>query len=459
MTDGATPVGQEQPGRKTPDELLDELSVPTRLGSKPGLERVRSLLAALGDPQRGLPVVHVGGTSGKGSTATVIAAILQAAGYRVGLHTKPHLQAVEERFVVNGQPIASRELASLLEEVAPAARATTPSWHELTTALMLLHFRRKAVDVAVVEVGLGGTYDSTNVVQPHVAVLTNVGLDHMEVLGDTVEEIAQDKVGIVKPGCIAVTGVRQPTVEQIVLARCESVGVPVLRLHKEISCRLRAASAAGATMDVEACGRRLEELRLGLIGQHQVENAALAVAAALALESRGFAVADAAIREALATVRVPGRMEVLRTRPTLLLDGAHNPDKMRAMAAALRSLFSWRRLIGVLAFKRGHDHQATMAALAPLLDVVFLTRFVAATDFGRDTSQGMDELVRAWLTTGSAAELIVDEDPIRSTRRALDLAGPEDVVCVTGSLYLVGQVRRWSLGSASEPAGQPGRQA
>jgi len=438
---GATP----RRGR-TPDELLDELSVPTKLGTKPGLERVRALLEALDNPHRGLPVVHVGGTSGKGSTATVAAAILQAAGYRVGLHTKPHLQAVEERFVVDGAPISAEELVRLLEEAAPAARAVAPSWHELTTAVMLRHLRRRAVDVAVVEVGLGGTYDSTNVVEPLVTVLTNVGLDHTEVLGNTVEEIARDKVGIIKRGCVAVTGVRQPTVEGIVRRRCADLGVPLAGLAQEIRYRLHRSSGEGSTFDLEVPGRRLDDLRLGLVGRHQVENAALAVAAAVALEGRGFRVPDHAIRQALATVRVPGRVEVLRTRPTLVLDGAHNPDKMAALAAALRESFSWRRLIGVLAFKRGHDHQATMAALAPLLDVAYLTRFVAVTDFGRDTSQGLDGLAAAWRGLGSSAELALDDDPIRSVGAALARAEPDDVVCVTGSLYLVGQIRRWWLG-------------
>lgn len=432
-----------QSAQRTPDLLLDELSTPTRLGTKPGLERVRALLEALGSPHRGLPVVHVGGTSGKGSTATTIAAILREAGYRVGLHTKPHLHSVEERFVVDGAPIGSEDLVALLEAAAPAARAVKPSWHELTTALMLWHFRRSAVDVAVVEVGLGGTYDSTNVVEPVVTVLTNVGLDHTEVLGDTVEEIARDKVGIVKPGCVAVTGVKQPTVAEIVAARCAELGVPLFRLGADFSCGPGSTTDQGSRFDYLAPGRELRGLWLSTVGAHQVENAALAISAALALERRGFVVSEPAIRRALANVRVPGRVEVLRRSPTLVLDGAHNPDKMAALAATLKGQFAWQRLIGVVALKRGHDHRATLAALAPLLDAIHLTRFVAATDYGRDSSADPESLAALWQELGTQAEVAVDPDPIRSVERALAAASAEDVVCVTGSLYLVGQIRAW----------------
>jgi dihydrofolate synthase / folylpolyglutamate synthase len=511
----------DTPETRTPDSLLDSLSQPTRLGTRPGLERVRALLAALGNPERGLPVVHVGGTSGKGSTATIIAAILRAAGYRVGLHAKPHLRSVEERIVVDGQPISSADLVSLLDEIAPVAREVRPSWHELTTALMLAHFRRRAVDVAVVEVGLGGTFDSTNVVEPLVAVLSNVGLDHTEVLGDTVEAIASDKVGIFKAGARIVAGVKQPSVIEIVRASAAAIGAPLALLGEEIRIgdsilfpadeaypplptspppgggeerRPRTPDApppfevrggggvrSEPAFDLRVGGRSLPDLHLGLIGRHQVENAALAVAAALALEKRGFVVPDSAIREALANVRLPGRIEIVRAAPTVLIDGAHNPDKMAALAAALRASFRWRKLIGVLAFKRGHDHRATLAAIAPLLDEVWLTRFAATTDFGRDASQDLDTLAGHWGDLRSVATLgsplppreadasatlasplpprergvggdgcvpHLEPDPFAAIRAALASAAPDDLVIVTGSLYLVGQLRDWLLAGA-----------
>jgi dihydrofolate synthase/folylpolyglutamate synthase len=185
------------------------------------------MLGDLGDPHRALKIVHVGGTSGKGSTATIAAQILRSAGYRVGLHVKPHLEAVEERFVVDGSAIESARLVELIDQIAPIARRRKPTWYELTVALAFTHFRAERVDVAVVEVGLGGTYDATNVVHPAISVITNVGLDHTDILGDTVELIATDKVGIVKSGARTISGATQPSVRAIVRERCALVGSPL----------------------------------------------------------------------------------------------------------------------------------------------------------------------------------------------------------------------------------------
>jgi dihydrofolate synthase/folylpolyglutamate synthase len=454
----------------TPDTLIEQLSVPAKLGTRPTLDRVRALLASLGNPERGLPVVHIGGTSGKGSTATILGEILRAAGLRVGLHTKPHLERVEERFVLDGRQIPSRELLALLEELAPTAREVRPSWHELTTAVMLRYFQRERVDVAVVEVGLGGTHDSTNVVEPLVAVLTNVGLDHTEVLGDTVEEIARDKVGILKPGCRALTGARQQSVLEIVQTRCREIGIPLGRLGAEVRLQIGESSAVGSTFDLTLDGlaglpaERLAGLRLDLVGEHQVENAALATASARWLSTVGIEVPESAVRAGLGRVRIPGRLEQIHARAAgdaairvaapddargrrLVLDGAHNPDKMAALAAALAT-YRRDRFVAVLSLKRGHDHRATMAAIAPLIDKAYLTRFVAVTDFGRDTAAEVARLAEDWRGAGGGT-LEVEPDPVRAVARALAEAAPDDLVLVTGSLYLVGQVRRELLATRS----------
>ena len=321
-----------------------------------------ALLAHLGDPQIGLPVLHVGGTAGKGSTATIAAALLTAAGHRTGLHTKPHLRRVNERIVVNGAPISDADLLALIAEAAPAARAVQPTWYEFTVALAFLHFRRIAVDIAVIEVGLGGTYDGTNVVQPLVAVLTNVGLDHTEILGDTVEEIARDKVAIIKPGCIAITGVTQPSVQEIVAKRATEVGVPLWRYGSgdEIEADSVATIPGGSRFTLRVQHRRRDGLRLGLLGEHQVVNAALAIAATDALTSYGITVSNDVITATLPTIRIPGRLEVVAEKPTVVLDGAHNPDKMDALLAALPKYFAYQRLIVVAAFTRRHDVAAML---------------------------------------------------------------------------------------------------
>lgn len=431
----------------TPDDLLWQLTVPTRLGAMPTLDRMRRLLNAIGDPHRDLKVMHVGGTSGKGSTATIAAALLREAGYRVGLHVKPHLERIEERFVVDGAPIDVERLSELLHRVAPAARSVSPTWYELTVAVAFEHFRSEQVDIAVVEVGLGGTYDGTNVVSPLVSVLTNVDLDHTEVLGDTVEKIAMDKVGIIKPGAPTISGALQPTVKAIVSRRCSEVGAPLWQLGREIRFEINALGPDGSSFDLDLPRRRLSHLELRLRGAHQVANAALAVAAVHAMAERQFSVSDDALRRALASVEVPGRLEVVGREPLVLLDGAHNPAKMAALSRALSTLYPDRPITGVLAFKRGHDVEATLEKIVPRLRRAILTRFDAETDFGRGQSVEAETVADLCARIRPDLERYVEVDPHRAVRLALEAAGPRDVVCITGSLYLVGAVRPCFLGT------------
>lgn len=432
----------------SPDDLLWKLTAPTRLGEKPTLDRMRQLLAELGRPERGLPVLHIGGTSGKGSTATVAAQILQAAGYRVGLHVKPHLERVEERFVVDGRPIETSELADLLEAAAQIAVRIRPTWYELTVAMALKHFRNRRVDVAVVEVGLGGTHDGTNVVEPIAAVLTNVDLDHTEILGDTVEQIARDKVGIVKSHAPTITGVSQPTVRAIVEARCREVGSPLWEVGRDVNYAISSLDPRGSRFDLRLPTRQLVDLRLRLRGAHQVANAALAVASVEALTPAGYIASEEAVRCALSSVDVPGRLEVARDAPLVLLDGAHNPAKMSALVDALGSLYADRPAVGVLGFKRGHDLAATLGTIAPRLRRAILTRFDADTDHGRGQSVEPKVLERICSEVAPSLERVIEPDPVCAIERAMVEARSGELICVTGSLYLVGAVRRHLVGGA-----------
>jgi dihydrofolate synthase/folylpolyglutamate synthase len=429
------------------DTRLWSLAHASPFGERPDLGRMRRLLAHLGNPQIGLPVLHIGGTAGKGSTATIAAALLAAAGYRTGLHTKPHLRRVNERIVVNGAPISDGDLRALIEEAALAARAVQPTWYEFTVALAFLHFRRIAVEIAVIEVGLGGTYDGTNVVQPLVAVLTNVGLDHTEILGDTVEKIARDKVAIIKPGCIAVTGVTQPSVQAIVAERASRVGAPLWRLGNEIQIE-RTADRRHAELnrcDVRVQGHRINHLHVGLLGEHQITNAALAIAATDALASSGLRVPDAVIERTLPTVRIPGRLEIVGEKPTVVLDGAHNPDKMDALLAALPTYFQYQRLVVVAAFTRRHDVAAMLARLAPVVDHIVLTSFAMHGDFGPGQAIPPEELAALLATLQPRGTSAIIPDPIAAVEAARAWAHRDDCVCVTGSLYLVGAVRETLL--------------
>jgi dihydrofolate synthase/folylpolyglutamate synthase len=407
----------------------------------PGLETIRGLLTELDHPERGRPIVHIGGTSGKGSTATIVAGILRSAGYRVGLHVKPHLEAVEERFVVDGAPIESAALVDLIERIGPSALKWGPSWYELTVALAFEHFRAERVDVAVIEVGLGGRYDATNVVQPAVAVLTNVGLDHTDVLGDTVEKIAADKVGIFKAGAPTVSGVTQATVRAIVRRRCAEVDSPLWLVDEHYSYVVKSIDDQGSRFDLILPNERWTDLFLAPLGIHQVANASAAVAACVALRKQGFQISSASIEEALQSVAVPGRLEVVRQSPLVVLDGAHNPAKMEALAAALGTLYPDRPITGVLAFKRGHDLVATLRAIIPALSDVVLTTFDAMTDYGPGQAVDPGEVDAAVAAISPSIPRAISPDPLGAVSEAIDRAAPGGVVCVTGSLYLVGAVR------------------
>jgi dihydrofolate synthase/folylpolyglutamate synthase len=437
------------------DDRLWALARPSPRRSRPTLDRMRQLLQLLGNPQDDLAAVQVGGTSGKGSTCYLLAAMLQAAGYPVGLHSKPHLATVRERLILGDTPIPAAELAALLDTVRPillggAWPEGRPTWFELVVALAFLWFRERRARPAVVEVGLGGTWDATSVLQPLVSILTNVGLDHTEILGDTVEAIAADKVGILKTGGIAITGAQQAAVLTIIERRAGQLQMPLWRLGQEIRVRVHAVHDHGAQFDLDLPGASFRDLTIGLLGRHQVDNAALAVAGAVALSGRGFPMAEDALRQGLARCRVPGRLERIAGAPEILLDGAHNPEKMAALAAALRLLAPGMLPVCLAAMRRGHDIAGTLKPLLAVAGTLILTQISAGTDWGREQSVDPDELQQAAKEVASIPTF-VEADLAAALEQARTIAGPRGLVCVTGSLYLVGQVRAM-LGDPSLPS-------
>lgn len=424
------------------EALLAELVPPHRFSAAINLklERIARLLELLGNPHTAYPIVHIGGTSGKGSTATMTAAILTAAGYRTGLHTSPHLQILNERHQIDGLLAPTSELLPLLEEMWPAIEQVgrelpfgRPSYFEAQFALACLWFQRRAVDVAVIEVGLGGSLDATNVSPARVAVLTSVGLDHTEILGDTIEQIITDKAGIIKPGQIVVTGVTQPSARAIVAARCREQGAALWAIGEQFGA---APSADGESADLWVGSRRLSDVALGLPGAFQHANAACAVAAAVAFA--GDSLPEATLRDGLCRARFPGRLEMVQERPLVILDGAHNPDKIAAAVAALPRR---GRAIVVLGLKLGKDLETILQHTLPGAALLVATQFNPKALWSANSAP---QIAAAAAAVRPDLPIVVEPDPLQAVARALALAEPDDLVWVTGSLYLVGDVRaRW----------------
>ncbi|ADW20774.1 MULTISPECIES: folylpolyglutamate synthase/dihydrofolate synthase family protein [Thermus] len=395
---------------------------------KPGLERIRVLLARLGNPQEAYPVALVGGTNGKGTVARALAAILEEAGLRVGLYTSPHLVDFRERVAIQGQPISQEAVLSLLEEIRPQAESLEATFFEVATALALLHFAREGVEFAVLEVGLGGRFDATNAAEPQLSVVTNIGHDHLEILGPTLRDVAREKAGIFRKGVPALTAARGEGLEEL-RERARAMGTPLWVLGEEFSLLGVEALGEGLAFRLRIRGEE-RTFRTRLLGPHQAENLALA-----AVSGRLLGAGWEAVEKGLLRAENPGRLERLPWPggKKLLLDGAHNPEGAWALRQALR-FHGLLPAALVLGFSREKDHRAMAEALKGLGPVV-LTRY--ASPRSQDP--------RALLPLFPGA--LVEEEPLKAVERAFTL---ENRVVVAGSLYLVGEVKRALLGLPPE---------
>jgi len=398
-------------------------------GMRLDLAAFREALAEVGNPQESYPCVLIGGTNGKGSVAAMTAAVLTAAGYRVGLYTSPHLRDVRERIRISGVEIAPEELAAFTGELASSG-GDGLTYFEFLTALAFLFFARRGVDIAVLEVGMGGRLDATNVVNPPTCAVTDVSWEHRAYLGRTLARIAAEKAGIIKEGAVCLTASRKRAVLGVLEEVCRARGARLRRLGAELRVRRR----GDGVFSYQGTRWRLHDLKIPLVGDHQIQNAALAVGVAEALEETGTAVGEGAVREGLAAVRWPGRLEVFPCeRIQILLDGAHNPAGMAALRRALEGRFRPRRLITVFGCLGDKDYRRMLMKIAPLTDLLILTRPGSdrALPPGSLAAEG-----RRW-----CRDVVVKEEPRAALASALAAAGEGDLVCVTGSLYLVGELR------------------
>ncbi len=415
-------------------------SAKERGAQKRGLQNIKELLRRLGNPEARFPCVHVAGTNGKGSVCALLEAMLRAAGLKTGLYTSPYLERFPERIRVAGMEIGTEDFARVAAQVRAAAESMAaeglgePTFFELVTACGFLYFAEMGVDVAVIETGLGGRTDATNVVTPMLTVITAIGSDHAASLGGTLQSIAAEKAGILKPGvpCVLAAG-NPPPVVDIVSRKAAELGCELLDCSK-VEAKPLEVTLRGQSFDLAGPGVLLSGLSMALLGEHQLRNAAAAVRAAVALRTH-FGIPDSAIRVGLAAARWPGRLEVLRQEPPLLLDGAHNPHGAAALSACLNTLLGDRQACIVFAAMADKD----AAGMAPLLAPV-AARAIATQPpgHGRRAAHSADHLAALFAAQGVPSQALPDwQDAIQAT-----LAGGLPVV-ICGSLYLVGAARTW----------------
>ncbi|HSV65753.1 MAG TPA: folylpolyglutamate synthase/dihydrofolate synthase family protein, partial [Mycobacteriales bacterium] len=348
----------------------------------PGLARIAALADLLGSPQATYPVVHIGGTNGKTSTARMVDALLRSFGLRVGRITSPHLASPTERISIDGEPISVERFVQTYDDIEPYLKMVDdrseirPVYFEVLTAMGFVAFADAPVDVAVVEVGLGGSWDATNVADGQVAVITPIALDHTRWLGETIPEIAREKAGIIKPGATAILAAQPPEAAAVLLHRAGDVGATVAREGLELGVLDRQVAVGGQQVRLQGLAGEYGEIFLPLYGAHQAQNAACALAAAEAFFGKGAGTGPLSaelVREGFAGVRSPGRLEAVRSAPTVLVDAAHNPAGMAATVAAVTESFGFRRLVGVVGILAEKDATGILAVLEPVLDEIVVT--------------------------------------------------------------------------------------
>jgi len=404
-----------------------------RFGIILGLETIRGILESLDNPQEKFQTIHVAGTNGKGSVSSALATIFRLAGYRVGLYTSPHLVHFNERICIDGKPISNDDVVASYEAVRSVHRGDRePTFFEFSTAMAFHEFGRQQVDWAVIETGMGGRLDATNIVHPVLSLITNISLEHQAYLGDTLSQIAGEKAGIIKHSVPVVTGVSQKSALAAVMERAEALRAPAYRLGKEF--RMRRSPGGDRFAYHGISGEVWRDMRTGLSGRHQAENAALALAACEVLNEGGIArLPESDIRNGLLSNRWPGRLEFLSEAPTVLLDGAHNMAAIRCLARFLSEHFSGRTITLVSGILDDKAYPEMFKHLLPLCARAVFTKPKI------DRSLPPEELRRE--AEKIIGDITVIPDVAAALTYAVETSGPDDVVCVSGSLYLVGEVK------------------
>jgi dihydrofolate synthase / folylpolyglutamate synthase len=394
-----------------------------------GLEAIAELLSRLGDPQNGYKTILIAGTNGKGSTATMTASILRSAGYKVGLYTSPHLVDVRERIAVNGRKIVRKDFDQIIADIKEKLKKPL-TYFEFLTVAAFIYFQRQKVDIAVLEIGLGGKLDATNVCKPLVSVITNIAFDHIAYLGNTLESITHEKAGIIKQNGVCITAAKQKNVLQVLKNICSRRKAKLYRLGADI----KIVKQKKSSFTYQGLYRKLSGLTIPLQGEHQLANAALAVAAVEFSDKNGLKIDNDAIRAGLKKAYLDARLEVLQKEPLFLLDGAHNPAGISVLCRALKNDFSYKRLILIFSSLVDKDYRQMLKKIAPLTNKIILTKLKTTR------AELPDNMLKILEKIGYKA--IVTQNVGQAIQKAQALAEKKDLICATGSLYLAGEVKQ-----------------
>ncbi|MDD4047452.1 MAG: bifunctional folylpolyglutamate synthase/dihydrofolate synthase [Clostridia bacterium] len=432
-------------------EALDKLEKHTRFGINLGMQRINSLLGIFDNPEEQMPVIHIGGTNGKGSTLAMIASILKEAGYKVGAYTSPHLISYRERFAINGEYISEEMFAHLLEEIFGALEKVQqetgeyPTEFEILTALAFLYFAREKVDILLLEVGMGGDMDSTNVVKnPLLSLITNVSIEHTKYLGNTLPEIAQRKSGIIKKGCPVITACNEEETLKVIREKAKDLQAQLIEVNRQASWEIKGDLSEGKIFKGQAFEGQIisvrtphniyEDVFLPLLGHHQAVNAVCAIMAVETLKELGWIINHSTIVKGLAVAKWSGRLEIVSTKPLVVLDGAHNPAGLEALSKWLkRKRQQVGRVILVIGMLDDKDTSLVSEFLEPLIDMVIVTR--------PNSNRAKNWIGLQDRFSSKRIRLEVIEDLAEALKRAMNEARPNDMILITGSLYLIGSVK------------------
>ena len=427
-------------------QAIDYLFGLQKFGIKLGLENVSKLLSALGNPHTSLHCIHVAGSNGKGSTCAFLQAIFKHAGYATGLYTSPHLSDFTERIRINDAFISKLIVAELVADIKRICQKKslhTITFFEFTTALAFLYFSRNSVDPVIVETGMGGAFDATNCITPVLTVITSISLEHQKYLGTTINAIASEKAGIIKPGIPLICGVRQKSVQKLFRNKCREAGAEFLRLDNDFMTRKN--TSGGFTF--EGRGVLLPDLQSGLAGAHQLDNAAVAIAGAYFMKKKGYSIENSAIRNGIQNVRWPGRLELLRSSPAVIADGAHNPEGWRALKKFITQRYSGKKQIFVLGIMQDKDIGGMLRILTEkAFAIIFCKPKI-------DRAAGY-EILKNFISFSEQKKVFWFENSIDAYAKALCLAEKNDLLCITGSLFLVGELREIILKKTSKTSGR-----